>query len=80
MENQKIEVEIWVKDIPDDSVGAAADWHDRRAVLAGDLEEVSEDVVLNVLTSVRRNRREVRVLLLDGGAAVAVCGVSHVRT
>lgn len=48
-------------DVPNDAVRAATDRHDRRPVLAGDLEEVSEYVVLNVLSAVRRNRREIAV-------------------
>lgn len=48
------------KYIPDDSVGAAADGHDRRAILAGDLKEVPKYVVLYVAAAVGGHCRELR--------------------
>ena len=50
------------KEIPDDSVRAATDRHDRTAVLCRDLEEVPKDVVLQKLTVVRRHRRKIAEL------------------
>lgn len=41
-----------ITQIPDDSISTAADGHDRRPVLGGDLEEVAKDVVLYKLASV----------------------------
>lgn len=41
--------------LPNETVSAAADGSDRRCVFGGDLEEISEDVVLNESSAMDRN-------------------------
>jgi len=61
------------QNVPDDPVGAAADGHDGRLVLAGDLEQVAEDVVLEEPAAVRHSRLE-----LGGRGPVHACS-AHPR-
>lgn len=47
-----------MQNVPDDPVGAAADGHDGRLVLARDLEQVAEDIVPEEPAAVRHRRLE----------------------
>lgn len=57
--------------LPDYAVSATANRYDGRAILGGDLEHVAEDVVLYVVSTVSRHRREIRVLASGSCSHVA---------